>query len=147
MSLKEKSEKVKTKRKKKPNFTAYELTDYLGKTVCFNNHGSVSLFGTSTPTPKMLAFVENSIQNPDWVYQSLANTRIRHVIKRVRNEDYILELVAGYAGSKDLWQLRTIEKIKVKEAKRNALHYDQPLIKSKIKRIYPVRRSVRVLPV
>ncbi len=136
MSLKEKPEKVKTKRKKKPNFTTYELTDYLGKTVCFNNAGSVGLFGTSKPTKKMLALTENIIQNPDWVYQSLTYTAVRYVIKRVRNEDYILELVAGYSAIKDLWQLRNIQKIKIEKAKRNALHYDQPVIKSDIKRIY-----------
>ena len=126
------------KKKKKSNrwkFVTYQLTDYRGKTIFFNNHGAISLFGTDTPTAEQLAFAQKVVQKPDYVFRSKPYNRL-HIIKRISKKDYLFDIGRGYAGKKTNLYLSDIKIIKVKKVERNALQYDEPHTWRKLKFIY-----------
>ncbi len=126
------------KRRKLPGIVAeYELKDYRGKTVVFNNHGAERMFGTPTPDEKTLQLVEKILQHPDWVFKTTQPYQRLHLIKRVSGNDYLLNLSMGYGEVKSQWMLFDFEIIKVKKVERNTLYYDQPRIWCGIKLIYP----------
>ena len=135
---------MKTKKKnKKTKWINYELHDYRGKTIHFNNYGAMSLFKTATPSKEQLALAQKVLQKPDYIFKSKPFNHL-HLIKRVAKQDYLFQLGTGYAGKKSNWYLSDIKKIKVKKVERNALHYDQPYIWRKIKVIHPAELKKKV---